>query len=334
MFLAHIRCYLHSLLLSFLFFSGFTIPCHAQDIVLEEETGQNALNELRLALKLSDEQTHRCSELLKVVEAQARLDRQNYRGDFDSLVMAYDKRMAFMDQNLISILTEPQRPLYEAWIQNRTDQHELLALREGLDLAASQKEAIAEIQDRFRQRAEKERGEQRTRALDLIQAAERREEERVTAIETLLNKQQKNAFKKYLDGRIEDPIENEMFRLREGLLLTAEQERVVRKILAHYGTYEPGEQRRPRGSGEGRPPEGMGRRHSKSGETDMDGPPPHRGASPGDEEIRKLLDEQQKVLFDQLLQERMENMRNRRPKGPGMGEERQGRPGRPPGGGF
>lgn len=81
--------------------SGLADPPASQDAA-------GTLGELQSGLGLTDAQTLKCAELLKAFDSQARLDRENLKGDIGALVEAYHRRTALIDQNLRSILAEGQ----------------------------------------------------------------------------------------------------------------------------------------------------------------------------------------------------------------------------------
>ena len=277
------------------------------------EPGQAAwvaqLHDLQRTLDLTEGQAMEVQRVFKAFDGQVAKDRETLKGDMDGLVEAYHRRTDLVDKAIVGVLSEAQRPLFDQWRARRDAHRADIELREGLALDAAQTATLEALDARLLERAGAERIKFGAKASDLIRVAKKRMEDRNREIKAMLDDGQKESFKQYVKNWKNDPLEQEMFRLREGVLLTETQEQSVREILSKRG-------------GEG--PRGR-----------AGGPPPRDAMRPQDQEIRRLLDDQQKVLFDQLMKEQMGEMRGRGPGGPGMGGPggRDGSGGgRPPGG--
>ena len=266
------------------------------------------LRELKQTLNLTEAQTVDAQRLLTAFDSQARMDHETFKDNFDAALEAYRHRMELIDQGMLSLLTEVQRPMYETWRKHRDGQREALALREGLALNPSQAAKLADLQARLQTRAESDRAKNRAKAADLIKAAKKRREDRDKEIQGFLNDDQKKTFKQYLRLWDQDQLEQEMFRLCEGLILTDAQNDQVWEILGKYGIIKMPEHGKGRPGGrEGTPPE-MGRGGPPEGDEGGDSPSMAQMRKK-QREIRTLLDDQQKALYDQLLKEEMEKMR-------------------------
>lgn len=114
-------------------------------------------------------------------------------------------------------------------------------------------------------------------------------------------------------------------------MLSDSQSDAVRMILVEHAEGAPPERGQSKPPIRGEPGGPGGGRESGMG--DRSEQPRGGRMSPRDQKVRDLLDDQQKVLFDQLLKEQMETMRGPG-GGPGMGPGGRGGPGGPPPGGF
>jgi hypothetical protein len=297
------------------------------------------LRNLQKAVNLTPSQVQEVQRAFKAFESQAVMDRETLKGDMDGLVAAYDRRTPLSDQAVLDALTEAQRPLFELWREHRDARRDLIRLQEGLVLSPAQAAQAAALDARLEERAAADRATQGSKASDLIKAAQKRREDRDKAIKKILNDDQRTAFKHYLKQWKNDPLEQELFRLREGVLLTDAQSDAVRKILEEHANEESPEHGRidrstengSEGSAEDGEERGGGRGR---GGSHRGGPISGDRMRPRDKEILELLDDQQKILFDQLMKEQMEKTRGQRGgHGHGMGRTGPGgSEGRPPGG--
>jgi|GEM_PF-2258698 len=304
------------------------------------------LRELHQVLNLTEAQVSDARRLLTAFDSQARMDHETFKDNFDAALEAYHHRMELIDQGMLSLLTEAQRPIYDAWCKHRDAQREVLALREGLALNAPQAVKLTDLQARLQTRAESDWAKSRAKAADLIKAAKKRREDRDKEIQGFLSDEQKKTFKQYIRSWEQDPLEQEMFRLREGLILTDPQSDQVWDILGKYGVIKlpehgkggsrrsgnrGGEEGQGSGVEEGAPPD-RGRGGPPEG-NQQKGPSPMEQMRERNQEIRALLDDQQKALYDQLLKEETDKMRQSgQSHGFDVGRGGRGAGGRPEGG--
>jgi hypothetical protein len=185
-------------------------------------------------------------------------------------------------------------------------------LKNSLDLDDDQAAKIREILEKDREQAAKDRESFKTKALDLIQFAYDRRDNTNVEIEQLLNPGQKEEFKESLRMT---RFDRELFELTEGLILNDDQAFTVEGILIEYfnkmkeimpvDTWSEG--RIPKEEMRGDPP--MPRRgYGRTGGM-------LKGAGrKKNKRIKRVLTDEQKILFKQILEDREEKRREMRKK--------------------
>ena len=101
--------------------------------------------ELGALLSLSPEQTAEVGRLARMIESQARLDREQNAADPKGLIAAANLRQQLVDRHLLSLLDPAQTERYRGWQAKRDAEWEFLYWHEGLQLTEDQCLAVHTI---------------------------------------------------------------------------------------------------------------------------------------------------------------------------------------------
>ena len=101
-------------------------------------------------LDLDVRQETRLQEINGMAQAQARLDRENFKTNAAGLIESARRRRAMVDSHIEEMLTDGQKETFEQIQQRRMRQREMFALTEGLLLTPDQQGQVREILDNYR----------------------------------------------------------------------------------------------------------------------------------------------------------------------------------------
>ena len=110
---------------------------------------KDELNEFATRLNLSGLQIQEVERFLKMIEGQARADRERCTGNAQALIAAAEQRQLMEERHLESILELDQMERYQDIKELRKRDWEYLYYREGLLLTASQCVSVRAILDEF-----------------------------------------------------------------------------------------------------------------------------------------------------------------------------------------
>lgn len=114
-----------------------------------DEPWAGELNELTTRLVLTDRQVPEVRRLLKMIDGQARADRERCADDPRALIPAAEQREQMEDRYLESILEPEQIEGYQEIKERRKRDWEFLYLREGLRLSFEQCVSVRAILDEY-----------------------------------------------------------------------------------------------------------------------------------------------------------------------------------------
>ena len=187
---------------------------------------------------------------------------------------------------------------------------QLTKLQQKLNLNEEQTAAVREILRQEDSQKAADRETYKKDALALIRAAWERRKNTFSKIEPLLDEGQLGEFESFKKPH---PVDRELFELTEGLLLTEEQVFDVEGVLIQFHNEFGGMGEMIEGGGVpmGPPPSGRGRMGMSMGEGRGIGGMMKEAEAKKAKAIKKVLTEEQKVMYEQIRKDRKEKMKER-----------------------
>lgn len=192
----------------------------------------------------------------------------------------------------VSLFAQGQDKTYPAVDPADSLTERVTKLKNNLDLDEAQTAKAREILEKDRDQAARDRETYKTNALELIRAAQNRRKNTNVEIETVLNTEQKEEFK---ESSKMNRFDRDFFELREGLILNDDQAFTVEGILIEY--FNKIKDIMPDEGMHGGPPMRMGGYGGPGGMMKS-------AERKKNKKIKKVLTDEQKVLFKQILEDR------------------------------
>ncbi len=130
-------------------FVAMTVSLSISRAAVPDEPWTGELKELITRLGLADPQVLEVQRLLKMIDGQARVDRERCADDPRALIPAAEQRQQMEDRYLESILEPEQIERYREVQEQRKRDWEFLYLREGLRLSVDQCVTVRAILDEY-----------------------------------------------------------------------------------------------------------------------------------------------------------------------------------------
>ncbi len=142
-------------LMSILILSSLSALSQTSDVV------SAVAMELQARLQLTTEQVTGVVKIYKMVQSQALMDRENFKGNALALIQAAMRRRDMADGFVEKLLTPEQKPLFVDYKEKRKMMEEFFILNEGLQLTEEQSVQVKQILDEYQEwiKADRENNE-------------------------------------------------------------------------------------------------------------------------------------------------------------------------------
>jgi hypothetical protein len=130
-------------------FAAMTVSLPLSRAAIPDEPWTGELKELTTQLSLTDPQVLEAQRLLKMIDGQARVDRERCADDPRALIPAAEQRQQMEDRYLESVLEPEQIGRYREVQEQRKRDWEFLYFREGLRLSVNQCVTVRAILDEY-----------------------------------------------------------------------------------------------------------------------------------------------------------------------------------------
>jgi hypothetical protein len=112
-------------------------------------------------LRLTDEQLLQVEKVFKMARAQAKTDRESFKGNAPGLIEAARRRRDMIDHHIENLLNPEQKNVYADYKQNRRRDEEFFILTEGLLLTEEQQVKVKIILEEYREKLKSQRSKMR-----------------------------------------------------------------------------------------------------------------------------------------------------------------------------